>query len=370
MKKGLLKVVLIALLSLFFFGAEKASAGHDIGALSKADPDLYCRFTLEKGEEFYGCFFTVKDKATGVKLSIENLSKGDGSLKAELYDTKDGKFDLVRSDTLKKGKKNLKIDYPDFKAGDEYFIQICEASCYDQPNMSIGLCVYSEGLGGSKHDFTKLVISKDEVNLRVGKSMTLKVKSIDKSLKKSGVTWSSSDKKVATVSKKGKVKTKKNGFAVITCTSKKDKNVSAQCVIWVDGYDDSSVVNDDKTFVQSGDIKDVVISEDPFNLDRADRVLYLETNGYSGPLDIEIHCDNGVDTQTVNVEKNKKYRIVYIYDFVNRDDNWENILLGGGSLSLNTKALRVSIKDGDSSGYQKLTANVFNIGTFSMYEEK
>lgn len=78
----------------------------------------------------------------------------------------------------------------------------------------------------------KLSLSKTAVTLKKGKTVKLTA-TLSKKLKKSGVTWKSSDKKVATVTKKGKVKAKGYGTAVITCTSKKDKTVTATCTVTV-----------------------------------------------------------------------------------------------------------------------------------------
>ena len=78
----------------------------------------------------------------------------------------------------------------------------------------------------------KLTLSKTEVTLKKGKTVKLTA-TLSKKLKKSGVTWKSSNKKVATVTKKGKVKAKGYGTAVITCTSKKDKTVVATCTVTV-----------------------------------------------------------------------------------------------------------------------------------------
>lgn len=58
-------------------------------------------------------------------------------------------------------------------------------------------------------------ISKKKLTLTVGKSHTLKIKGTKKK-----ITWKSSSKKIATVSKKGKVKAKKVGTATITAKMK------------------------------------------------------------------------------------------------------------------------------------------------------
>ena len=54
-------------------------------------------------------------------------------------------------------------------------------------------------------------LSKKELDLKVSKTYTLKVKNAD-----SKVTWSSSDKAVVTVSSKGKVTAKDAGTATVT----------------------------------------------------------------------------------------------------------------------------------------------------------
>ena len=364
MKKQIFKVFLCAVVSLLFFGSQKALAGHDIGTLSKDNPCVFAKFTLDKGEDFYGAFFSVKGKASNVKLSVLNLSKGDVALKTEFADLTND-FEVIETLNLKKGKKEASCDLKDFKDGDSYFIQISEPDFGGLDKMTIGVCVYSEGLGGKKHDFSKVLLSKDELSMKIGKTEKLKA-TLDKSIKKDGVKWSTSDKKVATVSKKGKVTAKGTGSVIITCTSKKNKDYSAQCTIWIEdgGYVDYT---DGKDVVQSGDISDVTLTEEPFTLDTGTRVLTMKTNGYSGELVIEIGCDNGIDTYNVVVEKNKTYEIEYVYDFTDRDNNWESYIWGG--LTLNSKSYPVSIQGGDYSSYGKLTANTFNKGRFSMSEK-
>ena len=61
----------------------------------------------------------------------------------------------------------------------------------------------------------KPALSKKKAVITVGKTLTLKVKNISKKTK---VTWKSKNKKIATVSKKGKVKAKKAGTTKITAS--------------------------------------------------------------------------------------------------------------------------------------------------------
>ena len=62
---------------------------------------------------------------------------------------------------------------------------------------------------------SKPKLSKTKVTMNVGKKTTLKVKNVSKS---ATIKWKSSNKKVATVSSKGKVTAKKAGTAKITAT--------------------------------------------------------------------------------------------------------------------------------------------------------
>lgn len=66
----------------------------------------------------------------------------------------------------------------------------------------------------TKSNDPKMKLSKKSVTLTVGNSQKLKVRNLSDTAK---VTWKSSKKSVASVSKKGSVKAKKKGKATITC---------------------------------------------------------------------------------------------------------------------------------------------------------
>jgi len=73
----------------------------------------------------------------------------------------------------------------------------------------------------------KAATDKTKITLKVGKSTTLKVKKVNKKIRR--VTWKSKNKKIATVSKKGKVKGKSAGNTKITAkgTLKNGKKFTA-----------------------------------------------------------------------------------------------------------------------------------------------
>ena len=72
----------------------------------------------------------------------------------------------------------------------------------------------------------KITLKKSKESIIVGNTTTIKVKSF-KGLSNKNLTFSSSDKKIATVSSKGKVTGKKAGAATITVTSLINKKVKA-----------------------------------------------------------------------------------------------------------------------------------------------
>ena len=78
----------------------------------------------------------------------------------------------------------------------------------------------------------KITLKEKKASIVVGKTTTIKVKSF-KGISNKNIAFSSSDKKVATVSSKGKVTGKKAGTATITVTSLINKNVKAKFTITV-----------------------------------------------------------------------------------------------------------------------------------------
>ena len=85
----------------------------------------------------------------------------------------------------------------------------------------------------SKVPVTKLTLDKTKLTLKKGKSQTLKVTVTPKNASNKNVTWSSSNKKVATVTQKGVVKAVKAGTAKITVTAKDGSKKKATCTVTV-----------------------------------------------------------------------------------------------------------------------------------------
>lgn len=80
---------------------------------------------------------------------------------------------------------------------------------------------------------TKITLNATSATIGVGAKTTIKVKKVTPSSASKAVTYKSSNKKIATVSKKGVVTGKKAGTATITVTSTKAKKVTAKFKVTV-----------------------------------------------------------------------------------------------------------------------------------------
>ena len=84
-----------------------------------------------------------------------------------------------------------------------------------------------------KQPVTSIKLNKTSATLKKGSSLTLKAAVAPSSANNKTVTWSSSNKKVATVSSKGVVKAVGNGTATITVKAKDGSGKKASCKITV-----------------------------------------------------------------------------------------------------------------------------------------
>ena len=88
--------------------------------------------------------------------------------------------------------------------------------------------------------------------VEVGKTITLKISSVKPSNASKSVTWTSSDKNIATVNTSGKVTGKKEGKVTIKATSKVDKSVVAEYTVTVTPKSGTTVKPEDTKVTISG----------------------------------------------------------------------------------------------------------------------
>ena len=96
----------------------------------------------------------------------------------------------------------------------------------------ITMMLFSQNTFAASKKVKSIQLSTKNITMTVGQSKTLKA-----TVKPSGVdkkvVWKSSNKKVVTVSSKGKLKAKKAGTAIITCSSKQYPKIKATCKVTV-----------------------------------------------------------------------------------------------------------------------------------------
>ena len=81
---------------------------------------------------------------------------------------------------------------------------------------------------------TRITLNKTKVTIKKGKTFQLKVKAIKPTdAFNQKVTWKSSNKKIATVDKNGKVKAVRKGTCTITCTAADGSRKKVICMITV-----------------------------------------------------------------------------------------------------------------------------------------
>ena len=83
----------------------------------------------------------------------------------------------------------------------------------------------------------KITMNSKNVNVKVGGKFSLKVKKVTPKKASKAVTYKTSNKKIATVTKKGVITGKKVGKATITVTSKTNKKVKAKVTVTVRNND-------------------------------------------------------------------------------------------------------------------------------------
>lgn len=164
----------------------------------------------------------------------------------------------------------------------------------------------------------KVKLNKTKVTLKVGKTVTLKLKNNKKKVK-----WTSSNKKVATVTSKGKVKAKKAGKATITAKVGKKKY---KCKVTVQAKKSTTKVNPAGYGSISGNVTYYYNQYQGHKADTGARVILIPTDGsaknanvtpYSSESDLNkyhiyIGKVDGIGNYTINHIPIGNYKVLMI----------------------------------------------------------
>ena len=227
-----------------------------LGTMSKSNPSIHHEFSIIEEEE-YRYTFKISGKATKVYYHVENMNGADGIGSYFFAGDIDGDYKQLAYVGFENGESGATESLGDLAEG-MYSIVVNFPHYTNLDKMQVGIDVYSEGFGGKAYEYKsskkpvddskskpkpaddskskpkteeqKIILSDTSLSLDKGETETLKA-TLTSKIKKKGVTWKSSDKKIATVSKKGKITAKAYGTVTITCTSKKDKKIKATCTV-------------------------------------------------------------------------------------------------------------------------------------------
>ncbi len=144
---------------------------------------------------------------------------------------------------------------------------------------------------------TKVKLNKTSLTLKVGGTSTLTATVKPTGIKDSSVTWKSSNKKVATVTKNGKVKAKKTGTATITATTSNGKKATCKVKVKKASVTASSV---SKLSVAKTAKKIIVVSTDSTTTSKA-KLQYFKKSG--GKWKQVLSCDAYVGKNGINKTK-------------------------------------------------------------------
>lgn len=141
-----------------------------------------------------------------------------------------------------------------------------------------------------KINLKSIKLNKSEEYLYLGSKESCKLKMVSykpKNASITDVTYESSNPAVATVGKKGKVKAKATGDAVITAKAKDGSGVKAKCVIHVRKYADAVTANAEKSTINTGETTKLIYALAPADATGMDTLKYTFTSSDPGVAKVD-----------------------------------------------------------------------------------
>ena len=192
-------------------------AGESLEQAVDLETNMIHRFELQSYDDedwFYIESMNLKPTITVKNRNVQALT-------IEVYDLDGVKLDVLDVDTGEKD--TLKLDLEE----KEFYLRIYS---YYSTELSVGNYTVEVN---DLVNVTKVSLNKSKVELKPGKSLTLKATVSPMNATNQSVIWKSSNSRIATVNQAGKVVAKRTGTVTITCTAKDGSNKKATCRITV-----------------------------------------------------------------------------------------------------------------------------------------
>lgn len=192
-------------------------AGEALEKAANLEKNMTNRFEMQSGDD--EDWFYVESDITKPSITVKNANVV--SLTIGIYDI-DGvqldEFDVDREES-----ETVKLELEDKNFYVRVYTYYATTECMGNYTIAVN----------DQVKVTRVSINKSKVELKTGKSLTLNATVTPENATDTSVNWKSSDTKIATVDKNGKVVTKKAGTVTITCTANDGSGKKATCKITV-----------------------------------------------------------------------------------------------------------------------------------------
>jgi plastocyanin len=192
-------------------------AGQTLETASDLEKNLTNRFELQSADD--EDWFYVESDITMPTLTVKNAEVQ--ALTVVIYDIDGIKLEEFEVDSSESETMSLKLE------DKKFYVRVYSYYSTEESKGSYTIAV------NDQINVTKVSLNKSKVELKAGKTITLKATITPDTATDKTVTWKSSDTRIATVDQKGKVVAKKAGAVTITCTANDGSNKKATCKITV-----------------------------------------------------------------------------------------------------------------------------------------
>lgn len=238
--------------------------------------------TTKDGEKTASCVITVKDNLSAPVVSVSRngadaiitWKQVANAVSYDVYASTDGKTytKLGNTTALTYTEKSISLSMHYYKVvakGSEYYVDSKDSNVVSLDNNVVKV--------------TKVALNKTSVTLNKSKTVALAATVTPSNATNKVVNWNSSNMKVATVDKNGKVKAVGKGTATITATAADGSGVKATCKVTVKVPATKVTLNTKKIYVVKG--KSVSLKATMTPSDTTDKITWKSNKPKTATVD-------------------------------------------------------------------------------------